>query len=128
VPESVLSGIADNLKIVGDLYHRYRDSISSAAEEGLTKIYNRFHDQSQTGRDLAAFRDLQVRLDTELAISYGWDDIRLIHDFIDTTEGRRFGISEQNKAEIMQRLFQLNTSRAAALIATDMFAKRGAPR
>lgn len=133
VPDSVLSGIDDKLKAVGDLYHGHRNLISSASGEGLTKIYNRFHDESQTGPDFTAFRDLQVLLDTEIAISYGWEDIRLIHDFIDTTEGRRFSISEENKAEIMQRLFQLNTSRStvrrpSSAVERDLFATRGASR
>ena len=76
--------------------------------EGLTKTYNRFHDQQETAADIVELRRLQIELDQSVAVAYGWQDLNLGHGFRETKQGIRFSISEDARREVLDRLLALN--------------------
>jgi hypothetical protein len=56
-------------------YHEHRASLMVARGEGLTKTYNRFHDQAERGADIEKLRALHHALDVAVLHAYGWDDL-----------------------------------------------------
>jgi hypothetical protein len=82
-----------------------------ARQEGLTKIYNRFHDPAETSADIIRLRELHVEMDSAVAAAYGWGDLALGHDFHETAQGIRYTISESARREVLSRLLKLNHER-----------------
>lgn len=97
----------------GKELHDYRAERTRARNEGLTALTNRINDPAQNDEDIVRLRELMVRLDAEVAVAYGWDDIPLQHGFHDTRIGRRFTICEEAREEIVDRLLELNHERYA---------------
>ena len=105
-----------------------------ARQEGLTNIYNRFHDPKETSPDIQTLRDLHVEMDNAVAAAYGWTDLDLGHGFHETKQGIRFTISEPARREVLQRLLKLNHERYAEEVAQGLHdkkkpaAKKAAPK
>ncbi|WP_205169010.1 Eco57I restriction-modification methylase domain-containing protein [Burkholderia sp. LMG 13014] len=122
---------AHELETIGDRYYGCRQSVMAAREEGLTKIYNRFHNPREDGADIIELRRLHIEIDRAVANSYGWEDLDLGHSFHETNQGIRFTISEAARSEVLDRLLALNHRRhdeemaAAATDAIASPAKRG---
>jgi hypothetical protein len=95
-----------------------------ALNQGLTDIYNRFHDQADTSQGLESFRVLQAEMDSAVAASYGWEDINLGHGFHETNQGIRFTISESARREVLDRLLALNHQRHAEEVALGLHEKK----
>ena len=87
--------------------------------EGVTKIYNRFHNSDETNADIQKFRDLHVELDHAVAVSYGWKDLCLDHAFRTTDDGIRYTINDSVRVDIIDRLHELNHERATQEAAND---------
>jgi hypothetical protein len=100
-----------NLCTIGHAYHSLRKKIMLARQEGLTKIYNRFHDQNETNDEIQKFRQLQVEMDNAVAAAYGWSDIDLGHGFHETKQGVRYTISEPARRKVLALLLKLNHDR-----------------
>ena len=49
----------------------------SISSEGLTQIYNRFHNAKSSRTISRAFAPLQVEMDKAVAAAYGWSDLNL---------------------------------------------------
>ncbi len=88
------------------------------AERGIcfTDSYNALHDVKESDKDLNNLRTLFVRMDLEVAKSYGWNDLSLEHGFHDVSylpksDRRRFTVSEEARQEIIIRLSRLNLAR-----------------
>jgi hypothetical protein len=81
--------------------------------EGLTATYNRVHNPKEEAADIAELRRLHAVLDQAVALAYGWDDLRLDHDFWETRQGTRFTISPEARVELLDRLLELNHARFA---------------
>lgn len=96
------------LNPIGERYHEHRKKIMQAQQEGLTATYNRFHNPSETTKDIHVLRDLQVEMDKATAYAYDWKDLNLGHDYYDTKQGIRFTISEETRRDVFQRLLELN--------------------
>jgi hypothetical protein len=79
--------------------------------EGLTDIYNRFHEQTDTDEDIVGLRELQVEMDEAVSSAYGWEDLNLEHGFHETKEGTRYTIGTQGRWDILDRLLALNFER-----------------
>ena len=92
--------------------------------EGLTSIYNRFHDCDDASADLQRLRDLHVEMDKAVAAAYGWADLKLDHGFHDTKQGLRFTISEPARREVLQRLLKLNHERYAEEVKQGLHDKK----
>lgn len=102
------------LSSIAEQYYSTRQSIIVARTEGLTKIYNRFHDPAESSADISALRRTHIGMDQEVAFAYGWQDLDLGHGFHETKQGVRFTISEAARGEVLDRLLVLNHQRHAA--------------
>jgi hypothetical protein len=60
------------LEEIGERYHETRREIMLARQEGLTKLYNRFHDPEEHSEDIVRLRELHVEMDEAVARAYGW--------------------------------------------------------
>jgi hypothetical protein len=57
--------------------------------------------------------ELQIRMDKAAAAAYGWSDIELGHKCYETSRGIRYGISDEARDEVLDRLVKLNQERHA---------------
>ena len=102
--------------------------------EGLTSLYNRFHNPNKIDTDIQKLRDLHVEMDNAVAAAYGWTDLKLGHGFHETKQGMRYTISEPARREVLQRLLKLNHERYAEEVKQGLHdkkkgaAKKAAPK
>jgi hypothetical protein len=82
-----------------------------AREEGLTNVYNRFHDRGEKSEDIARLRALHMEMDQAVAAAYGWSDLHLGHGFHATKQGERYTLSEPARRTVLDRLLALNHQR-----------------
>ena len=106
----------EKLEMLGDNYFDLRSEIMIIENIGLTKLYNSFHDQGDTSESIMELRALLVQIDEAVALSYGWQDLSLNHDFYEVSylsenDNIRFSICEPARIEILQRLSELNQKR-----------------
>jgi hypothetical protein len=111
---------SDNrLEAVGQTYHDHRAELMVAAGEGMTKTYNRFHMDSETGPAIHQLRELHGEMDRAVLRAYGWDDLVealnpefLTEDTEDdhTYQGRYFWPAAQRDL-VFSRLLALNAER-----------------
>jgi hypothetical protein len=122
---------ASALGEAGEQYHAERRHVMVGRQEGLTAVYNRFHDPDENGDDIRALREAHTRVDHLVVQAYGWTDLDLDHDFRRTQEGVRFTLREVAKQELLDRLLELNHERYAHEVAQglhDQVNARGAGR
>jgi hypothetical protein len=104
------------LEAAGQAYHDHRAALMVARGEGMTKTYNRFHDEGERGPDIAALRDLHAAMDRAVLQAYaanassrdeamGWADLaaRAASVFLerpmgDNGKGHRPGAPEDDHA------------------------------
>jgi hypothetical protein len=123
------------LRSAGDQYNSYRASIMISRQEGLTKIYNRFHERGQNAPDIARLRELHAEMDVSVLRAYGWSDLadRAEPEFIeqDADEDKqgetRFGWPSDFRDEVLARLLALNAARAAQERAAGLVAVEEEP-
>lgn len=106
-----LPKIGEQLNTIGEYYHQYLRKIMIDRQEGLTDIYNRFHESSENSLDICGLRDIHVKMDYEIVTAFEWSDICLKHGFYRTAQGERFTIDESSRIEILNRLLDLNHQR-----------------
>jgi hypothetical protein len=112
------------LDAIGDGYLTYRKETLLAENQGLTKVYNRVHEQpDDTFERIEELRRLRRELDRAVADAYGWTDLELDHDFRETPLGLRYTISDPVKTEALDRLLELNHARYAEEVAQGLHAK-----
>lgn len=109
----------EKLRDAGRKYYLFREELMRRRAEGLTKLYNHFHEKSNTQDEIVTLRELQVALDAEVYKSYGWSTENLTHDFFKTEQGQRFTISPQDRGFILRELLNLNHLRHATVCRTD---------
>jgi hypothetical protein len=110
------------LETAGRAYYEYRSELMIERNEGLTKIYNRFHSRDESTPGIARLRTLHLELDTAVLHAYGWPDLadRAVPEFVeqDADEGKapktRLDWPADIKDEILAQLLALNAERAAA--------------
>jgi hypothetical protein len=103
-----------DLEAAGCALYQFRHQLMQARAEGLTAIYQRFHDPAQDSEDLRTLRTLQADLDHAVAVAYGWPDLDLGHAFHATRNGPRYTLGEQARRTVLMRLLALNHARHAA--------------
>lgn len=106
----------DPLDGLGDRLHQARIDVMQADRIGLTKLYNRFHTDTERDPRIEGLRALQREMDAAVVRAYGWDDLNLEHDFhgvpyLPENDRVRFTISETARVEILRRLSELNRQR-----------------
>jgi hypothetical protein len=110
------------LEASGSAYHGYRARLMVERDEGLTKIYNRFHSSVENAGDISHLRALHGEMDAAVLRAYGWEDLadRAAPEFVEqeADEGKasktRLDWPAEFKDEVLARLLALNTERAAA--------------
>src|SRR5262249_34112513 len=100
-------GAKPALQSIGLSCDTRRREIMFARQEGLTSIYNRFHDPDETSNDIKMLRELHIEMDKAVADTYGWADLHLCHSFHGTKQGLRYTISEPARREVLARLLKL---------------------
>jgi hypothetical protein len=103
--------ISESLKNLGGEYYDFRSQLMQTRQEGLTKLYNRFHNPEEADEDILKFRDLQIQLDNMVALAYGFEKIDLAHGFHETKQGIRFTISNEARRQVLGQLLKLNLER-----------------
>ena len=92
--------------------------------EGLTKIYNRFHDPDERDPRIARLRQLHAAMDRVVLEAYGWTDIPTGCEFLldyeidEETWGKKkkpwsYRWPDEVRDEVFARLLALNARRAA---------------
>ena len=112
-PLSLANGTLSDL---GERFHQARIDVMQADRIGLTKLYNRFHTETERDPRIEGLRALQREMDTAVARAYGWDDLDLQHGFhevpyLPENDRVRFTISESARVEVLRRLSELNRQR-----------------
>jgi hypothetical protein len=111
----------DQVGLLSSRYHEHRAAVMSSREEGLTKIYNRFHALQDQAPDIEHLRDLHNAIDLAVLRAYGWDDLAETASVEMLTEddeqdhryqGRLFWPASF-RDEVLARLLALNAERAA---------------
>jgi hypothetical protein len=112
------------LELAGGAYNKLRASLMSDRNEGLTDIYNRFHDPEERLNAIGELRRLHDAMDRAVLASYGWADIRPTPEFEleweddEADSGRRrrkpwrYRWPEPVRDEVLARLLALNAKRA----------------
>jgi hypothetical protein len=101
---------------LGENFIKARSDAMLAAELGLTKLYNKFHDESSNENYIQNLRAIARSIDEEIAAAYGWNDIDLNHgfhlvDYLPVGYQTRFTISNKSRIEILKRLTKINQLR-----------------
>ena len=112
------------LETAGREYYHFRMDLMERNDEGLTKIYNRFHDPYEDDPAVLKLRQLHAAMDREVLNAYGWDDVCTDCDFIPEpsadeeertkrTQAVRYRWPDPVRNEVLGRLLELNAERAA---------------
>ena len=108
----------------GQSYYEFRAGLMVSTHEGLTKIYNRFHDPYEQNSDILKLRHLHAAMDRAVLDAYGWSDIPTDSEFLLDYEideeawGKRkkpyrYRWPDDVRDEVLARLLDLNAERAA---------------
>jgi len=123
------SATLPELEAVAKDYHVRRANLMKRFGLGLTILYNRFH---QPGvEDVSEVRELHRKLDTSVAVAYGWMDLAanggaaLRHDFHETKQGVRWTPHPDVRRDVLDRLLALNHERHAEEVAAGLHDKKG---
>ena len=114
-----------NLEAAGEYYHDFRADLMVVRHgEGLTRIYNHFHDPHELAPEVVTLRSLHAAMDRAVLDAYGWHDIPTDCEFlldyeIDEEEWGarkkpyRSRWPDEVRDEVLARLLELNAQRAA---------------
>jgi hypothetical protein len=113
------------LEEVGQAYHDHRAALMVAADEGLTKTYNRFHKSNEGSEAIRRLRELHDEMDRAVFRAYGWDDLaaELRPEFLneetedDHTYQNRYFWRAEGRDRVLARLLALNAERHAEEVA-----------
>lgn len=117
----------NELQEQGAHFYRMRAELMAANSIGLTKLYNRFHNNTDRDPSIERLRALQREMDTAVACAYGWDDLDLEHGFheapyLPESDRVRFTISDTVRVEVLRRLSELNRQRYEEEVARGLHA------
>lgn len=116
-PASLDSNAA--LAALGREYHELRAGIMQSRNEGLTSIYNRFHNPAEKSPDIVRLRELHAALDAAALAAWGWSVLAPRCDFLPSPDGSpRLRWPDELHDEVLGRLLALNAERFAAELAS----------
>ncbi|WDN90839.1 hypothetical protein BuS5_03810 [Desulfosarcina sp. BuS5] len=130
-PQNVGQLAESELDEIGEKYHELRSLIMFKTKIGLTKTYNLFNKDDLTVEDIVkgsrqcqedckdahknilTLRNFHKQMDEKVISAYGWEDIKLAHDFYEVdylpeNDRIRYTISPDARKEILKRLLKLN--------------------
>ncbi len=111
----------------GPRYYMDRSTIMKERSEGMTAVYNRFHDPEECDLVILGLRERHAELDRKVLDSYGWSDIQPTSEFLldyeeDEDKGDngprrrkrpwRYRWPDEIRDEVLARLLDLNRQRA----------------
>jgi hypothetical protein len=113
------------LEATGRAYDDFRAALMVRNDEGLTRTYNRFHDPNERDPEIGKLRELHAAMDRAFLDAYGWRAIETTCDFFldyeideeewgDRKKPWRYRWPDDVRDEVLARLLELNTARAAA--------------
>ena len=113
------------LEEVGKIYHDHRAALMVAANEGMTKTYNRFHTSDKGSEAIERLRELHDEMDRAVLRTYGWDDLaaELRPEFLSEetednhTYQNRYCWPAEGRDLLFARLLALNAERHAEEVA-----------
>ena len=117
-------GSVSRIQSIGEEYYDFRASLMVERNEGLTKIYNRFHEPDEQSHAIGELRRLHDAMDRAVLDAYAWTDIRPTREFEleweddEAENGRRrrkpwrYRWPEPVRDEVLARLLALNAQRA----------------
>ena len=111
------------LEAAGKEYYRFRADLMVRNNEGMTTIYNRFHDPDAYDSSVVRLRNLHANMDRVVLHAYGWTDVptdcEFLLDFeIDEEEYKgkkkpwRYRWPDAVRDDVLARLLALNGERA----------------
>jgi hypothetical protein len=125
-PERFSDAHNDPLDDLGHRFHQARIEVMRADRIGLTKLYNRFHTDTEHDPRIEGLRAFQREMDVTVVRAYGWDDLDLEHGFhevpyLPESDRVRFTISEAARVEVLRRLSELNRQRYEEEVAQGLY-------
>jgi hypothetical protein len=114
-----------SLTEIGAAYYDFRARAMKAKNQGLTKIYNRFHEPNERDPEIEQLRDLHSAMDRAVLDAYGWTDVptncEFLLDYDDDNDDEsrrrrkpwRYRWPDEVRDEVLARLIALNAERAA---------------
>jgi hypothetical protein len=120
-------------------YCEFRAELMQRRGEGLTAVYNRFHDPDERSDDIVALRRLHDVVDRTVLDAYGWNGLKAAPEFIARQrddEGEdsprpqrtrwRYRWPDDIRDEVLARLLALNGERGTSeKVVTDALALQG---
>jgi hypothetical protein len=107
------------LEEISRLYFDFRAGLMITEDEGMTDIYNRFHNPEEQSKSIVELRRLHDAVDRAVLDAYGWSNIKAApvfeREWVDEeSEGPwRYRWPELTRDEVLARLLALNAARAA---------------
>ena len=113
-----------NLVTAGAAYYAHRSATMTRRGEGLTTIYNRFHDPEEHSEDITRLRELHSEMDSAVFAAYRWSNIPTDCYFLPGPGSPHVAVTDQSPRlryrwpneihdEVLARLLALNAARAA---------------
>lgn len=107
------------LEKTGKEYYEYRASLMVENNQGLTVLYNRYHNPEEMDSDIVRLRELHLEMDRAVLSAYGWNDIEPVYEFsLEHEESRekgmkpwRYGWNKGSKNKVLNRLWEMNEER-----------------
>jgi hypothetical protein len=110
------------LETIGKTYYDFRAMLMVEDDEGLTKIYNRFHDPEERDQEVMKLRELHAAMDRAVLDAYGWSDIPIDCEFLldyeineeewgNKKKPYRYRWPNEVRDEVLARLLELNAQR-----------------
>ena len=162
-PQNLNPQQEQQLETIGEAYHDHRKQLMLGMQLGLTKTYNLFHSNAITAQiindkdkqvaslqkhlektansisfddaiqSILKLRELHMQMDTAVLDAYGWNDIKLLHDFYEVdylpeNDRVRFTIHPDARKEVLKRLLELNHKIHEEEVAAGLFDKKPAAK
>ena len=111
------------LETTGKAYHEFQAALMVRNAEGLTKVYNRFHDPDERDPEIVKLRELHTTMDRAVLDAYGWTDIPTNCEFLldyeieeeewgNRKKPWRYRWPDEVRDDVLARLLELNAERA----------------
>jgi hypothetical protein len=114
------------LEHLGRSYYEFRAALMLKNNQGLTEIYNRFHDPEEGESEILKLREMHASIDRASLDAYDWTDIQPACEFLLDYEDEeveengprrrkkpwRYRWPEEIRDEVLARLLELNRRRA----------------